>query len=150
MHATHAHPRVLSSRPLQLKNSSRSSVATKTVLGASNRVDKSPPETTTIVQRDLRGGSSTLEAKPELRTWSPRTPQCAFKLAYPVKNLAHEAQLPPKPGLAPRTHWTKVLQNDYDSAIKCKTRLKPTLCEAKNASMEHTHTPVCFQNGLFG
>ena len=37
---------------------------------------------------------------------------------------------------------------DYDSAIKWTGRLQHTLGEAKNASMERTHTPVRFQFGL--
>ena len=39
-------------------------------------------------------------------------------------------------------------RNDYDSAIRCTGRLQHTLGEAKNASMERTHTPVRFQVGL--
>ena len=41
---------------------------------------------------------------------SARTPQCAFKSASPVEKLAHGAQLPPEPGLAPRTQLTQVHQ----------------------------------------
>ena len=45
----HAHPSVLSSRSLTLKNSSQSSLTTKTGLGASHPVDPSPPELITMV-----------------------------------------------------------------------------------------------------
>ena len=82
MHGAHPHPSALSSRPLQLKTSSRSSVTTKNGLGASHRVD---PKST---------------------------------------------------------------RNDYDSVIRCTGRLQQTHEEAKNASMERTHTPVCFQVGI--
>ena len=64
------------------KTSSRSSVTTKTGLGASHQINSSLPETTTVMQSDVRGGFS--------------------------------------------TPWEG----------------------AKNASMERTHTPVCFQVGL--
>ena len=39
--------------------------------------------------------------------------------------------------------------NDYYSAIRCTGRLQHTPGKAKNASMEHTHTQVCFQVALF-
>ena len=45
-----------------------------------------------------------------MHAWSARTPQCAFKSASPVEELSHGAQLPPKPGLTPRTELTKVHQ----------------------------------------
>jgi len=92
------------------KTSSRSSVTTKNGLGASHRVDPSSPETTTIVQSDVRGSSSTPWERLRTEAWSARTPQCAFKSPSPFKKLAHGAQLPPKTGLAPRTEWTQVHQ----------------------------------------
>ena len=39
--------------------------------------------------------------------------------------------------------------NDYDSTIRCTGRLQHTQEEAKNASMERAHTPVCTKVGLF-
>ena len=79
-------------------------------LGASHPVDPRPPETTTAVQSDVRGGSSTPWGRLRTQAWCARTPQCAFKSASPVEKLAHGAQLTPKPGLAPRTQWTQVHQ----------------------------------------
>ena len=43
---------------------------------------------------------------------------------------------------------SKSTRNDYDSAIRCTEQLQHTLGEAKNASMECTHTPVGFQVAL--
>ena len=42
----------------------------------------------------------------------------------------------------------KFTRNDYDSAIRCTGQLQHTLGEAKNGSMERTHTPVRFQVAL--
>jgi len=92
------------------KTSPQSSLTTKTGLGTSHPVDSSPPETSTIVQSDARGGSSNAWGRPKTRAWSARTPQCAFMSASPVEKLAHGAQLPPKTGLAHRTKWTQVHQ----------------------------------------
>ena len=80
-------------------------------LGASHRVDSSSPETTTIVQSDVRGSSSTPWERLKTQAWSARTPRCAFKSPSPVQKLAHGAQLPPKMDLAPRTQSTQVHQN---------------------------------------
>ena len=82
----------------------------KNGLGASQSVDPIPPDTTAIVQSDVRGGSSTPWGRLKTQAWSARTPQCAFKSPSPVEKLAHGAQLPPKTGLAPRTEWTQVHQ----------------------------------------
>ena len=66
-------------------------------LDAPHQVVTSPPETTTIVQSDERGGSNPPQARQKTHAWSLRTHQCAFKSASPVEKLAHGAQLPPKP-----------------------------------------------------
>ena len=58
---------------------------------------------------------------------------------YPIRALAWR--------IAPNK--LKSPSNDYDSAIGCTGRLQNILSEAKNASMERTHTPMCFQLGLF-
>ena len=64
----------------------------------------------TTVQSDVRGGSNMPCARPTTQAWIERTPQFAFNSATPIEKLAHGAQLPPNPGLAPRTQWTQVLQ----------------------------------------
>ena len=64
----------------------------------------------TILQSDVRGGSSTPWGRLETQAWGARTPKCAFKSPSLVETLSHGAQFPPKPGLAPRTEWTQVHQ----------------------------------------
>ena len=83
-----------------------------------------------------------------MQAWSARTPRCAFKLASPVEKLAHGAQSPPKPGLRIAPNKLKSSRKDYGNAIRCTGRLQQTQEGAKNASMERTHTPVCFHVGL--
>ena len=39
----------------------------------------------------------------------------------------------------------KYIRNDYGSAIRCTGRLQHTQSKTKYASMERTHTPMCFQ-----
>ena len=130
------------------KTSSRSSVTTKNGLGASHRVDPSPSETTAIVQSDVREGSNTPWGRLNSQAWSARTPKCAFKSASPVEKLAHGAQLQQKRAWRLAPSGPKSTRNDCGGAIRCTGQLQRTLREAKNASMERTHTPVCFQVGL--
>ena len=89
----------------------------------------SPPETTAIVQSDVRGSSSTPLKGLKTQAWSARTPQCAFKSASPVEKLAHGVQSPPKPGLGVAPSGPKFPRNDYDSSIRCTGRLQHTLGE---------------------
>ena len=98
------------------KLAQRAQLPPKTGLGASHRVDPSPPETTAIVPSDVRGGSRKSWGRLKTQAWSAHTPRCAFKSPSPVEKLAHGAQLPPKPGLAPRTECKT--RNVYDSAIR--------------------------------
>ena len=75
------------------------------------------------------------------------TPFC-FQVGLSIWKLAHGAQLPPKPSLAPRDKWYMSTRNDYGRAVRWMWRLRHALNETNNASMKRTHTPVCFQVGL--
>ena len=80
-------------------------------IGGLNRIaPRNFADLLTIVQSDVRAGSSAPGVRRNTQAWSTRTPQCAIKSPSPVEKLARGAQSPPEPGLAPRTLWTEVHQ----------------------------------------
>ena len=78
---------------------SRSLFTTKTGLGSPEPSEPKSLEMAIKVQSDARYGPNTPWVGLRPWAWSARTPQCDFKSASPVENLALGAHLPAKPGL---------------------------------------------------
>ena len=128
------------------KTSSRSSVTTKNGLGASHQVDASPPESTAIVQSDVRGGSSIPRGRPTTPAWSASTPQCAFKSPSSVEKLAHGAQLPPNRAWRLAPSGPKSTRNDCDNLIRCTERLHHALGKAETQAWSARTSQCAFKS----